>query len=149
MYTELGYSIFAGIGVLIAAFPINGVIAMVARKLQLHQMEHKDKRIKTLGELLNGIKVIKLYAWEKSFLQEILNIRNIELKTMAKMAGLNAIVSFIWTAIPFLVALASFAAFVFSEGGQILDPKKAFVVLSYLNILRWPMTFFPILGSPT
>ena len=58
MYTELGYSIFAGIGVLIAAFPINGVIAMAARKLQLHQMEHKDKRIKTLGELLNGIKVI-------------------------------------------------------------------------------------------
>ena len=120
---------------------------MAARKLQLHQMEHKDKRIKTLGELLNGMKVIKLYAWEKSFLQEILNIRNIELKTMAKMAGLNAIVSFIWTAIPFLVALASFTAFVFSDGGQILDPKKAFVVLSYLNILRWPMTFFPILGS--
>ena len=147
MYTELGYSIFAGIGVLLAAFPINGAIAMAARKLQLYQMENKDKRIKTLSELLNGIKVIKLYAWEKSFLKNILDIRNIELKTMAKMAGLNAIVSFIWTAIPFLVALASFTAFVFSDGGQILDPKKAFVVLSYLNILRWPMTFFPIFGS--
>ena len=147
MYTELGYSIFAGIGVMITALPINGIIAMFARRLQLHQMKNKDKRIKTLNELLSGIKVIKLYAWEKSFLKNILDIRNVELKTMAKMAGLNAIVSFIWTAIPFLVALASFAAFVFSDGGQILDPKKAFVVLSYLNILRWPMTFFPILGS--
>ena len=147
MYKELGYSIFAGIGIMIVAIPINGAIAMVSRKLQLRQMKNKDNRIKTLNELLSGIKIIKLYAWEKSFLDNILEIRNVELRTLTKMAMMNAVVSFIWTAIPFLVALASFTAFVFTNGGQILDPKKAFVVLSYLSVLRWPMTFFPILGG--
>jgi len=30
-------------------------------------MKHKDERVKLLNEILNGIKVLKMYAWELSF----------------------------------------------------------------------------------
>jgi len=30
-------------------------------------MEYKDKRIKLMNEVLNGIKVLKMHAWEMSF----------------------------------------------------------------------------------
>ena len=30
------------------------------------QMKDKDKRVKLMDEILNGIKVLKLYAWEPS-----------------------------------------------------------------------------------
>ena len=30
-------------------------------------MELKDERIKLMNEILNGIKVLKMYAWELSF----------------------------------------------------------------------------------
>lgn len=29
-------------------------------------MKHKDERLKLMSEILNGIKVLKFYAWEKS-----------------------------------------------------------------------------------
>ena len=41
-------------------------------------MQHKDERIKLMNEILNGIKVLKLYAWEASFLEKVNEIRGQE-----------------------------------------------------------------------
>ena len=41
------------------------------RKFQLKQMKLKDKRIKMMNEILGGIKVLKLYAWEPSFINQV------------------------------------------------------------------------------
>ena len=44
-------------------------------------MQYKDKRIKLMNEVLNGIKVLKMYAWEMSFeVSEILELRSALLK---------------------------------------------------------------------
>ena len=40
-------------------------------------MKQKDRRVKIMNEILGGIKVLKLYAWEKSFIGQILDIRDI------------------------------------------------------------------------
>ena len=68
-------------------------------------MRHKDKRIKTMNEMLNGIKVIKLYAWEEHFQEAVTGIRNQELKVLRNSAFLAAASSFTWTCAPFLVSL--------------------------------------------
>ena len=77
-----------------------------------------------MNELLGGMKVLKLYGWEPSFSDQILGIRSNEIKVMKKSAWLNAIISFIWTSVPFLVAVASFTTYVFLDGGQVLTPQK-------------------------
>lgn len=33
---------------------------------QVEQMKYKDERVKMMSEILNGMKVLKLYAWEES-----------------------------------------------------------------------------------
>ena len=38
-------------------------------KYQVKQMNKKDERVRVITEILNGIKVLKLYAWESSFVQ--------------------------------------------------------------------------------
>ena len=53
--------------------PINAVVAKKMKKYQLDQMKNKDQRIKIMDEILNGIKILKLYAWETSF-QDKVNI---------------------------------------------------------------------------
>ena len=68
-------------------------------------MRHKDKRIKTMNEMLNGIKVIKLYAWEEHFKETVTGIRNQELKVLRNSAFLNAAALFTWTCAPFLVSV--------------------------------------------
>ena len=66
-------------------------------------MNHKDARIKTMNEVLNGMKVIKLYSWENHFIDAVLGIRNLELKVLRSSAFLSAASSFTWTCAPFLV----------------------------------------------
>ena len=70
---------------------------------QVQQMQHKDARIKLMSEILNGIKVLKLYAWERSFQEKVLAIRQKELDVLRRTAYLGALSTMAWTSAPFLV----------------------------------------------
>lgn len=112
-------------------------------------MRNKDKRTKLMNEILSGIKVLKLYAWETSFMRRIDNLRNKELESLRKQAWLSGFMVFAFTSAPFLVSLASFATHVLSDPTNVLDANKAFVSLSLFNILKLPMAFLPMLVSFT
>uniref|UniRef100_A0A0K8S5R1 ABC transmembrane type-1 domain-containing protein n=1 Tax=Lygus hesperus TaxID=30085 RepID=A0A0K8S5R1_LYGHE len=67
LWQILGPSVLAGLAVMIIIIPVNGFIANKMKTLQIKQMKNKDERIKIMSEILSGIKVLKLYAWEPSF----------------------------------------------------------------------------------
>lgn len=67
-------------------------------------MKDKDSRIKLMNEILNGIKVLKLYAWELAFKEKVSQIRESELKVLKKSAYLGAMSTFTWVCTPFLVS---------------------------------------------
>lgn len=94
----------AGLAVMIILIPVNGFIANKIKDLQIRQMKNKDERVKLMNEVLNGIKVLKLYAWEPSFENQVLRIREKEIKVLKEAAYLNAGTSFIWSCAPFLVS---------------------------------------------
>ena len=77
MYEEIGAATFAGLAVLIVSLPLNAGVSGFLRTYQIDQMKQKDGRVKLMNEILGGIKVLKLYAWEKSFISQILDIRDI------------------------------------------------------------------------
>nr|CAD7198501.1 unnamed protein product [Timema douglasi] len=141
----LGPSALAGLGMMIIFIPLNGVIASRVKTIQIRQMKSKDERIKIMNEILNGMKVLKLYGWEPSFEQRILKIRNKEVRVLKQAAYLNAATSFVWTCAPFLVSLASFATFILVDENNVLDAQTAFVSLSLFNIIRMPLAMMPML----
>ena len=106
-------------------------------------MKEKDRRTKLMDEVLNGIKVLKLYAWEPSFEDQILKIRDGEIGALKKAAYMNAFTTFLWTCAPFLVALSSFTVYVLIDPNNVLDAQTAFVSLTYFNMLRIPLNFLP------
>lgn len=103
LWDILGPSVLAGLAVMIIMIPVNGYIANKVKVLQIKQMKNKDERVKLMNEVLSGIKVLKLYAWEPSFEAQVLKIRAKEMKVLKKAAYLNAGTSFIWSCAPFLV----------------------------------------------
>ncbi|XP_053393099.1 multidrug resistance-associated protein 1-like isoform X5 [Mercenaria mercenaria] len=147
LWVTLGPSILAGLAVMIILIPVNAVIANKVKQFQVQQMNLKDKRIKMMNEILNGIKVLKLYAWEASFEKKVLDIRNKELAVLKKMSYLNACTTFTWTVAPVAVCLVTFAVYVLVDVNNILDAEKAFVSLSLFNILRFPLSMLPMVIS--
>uniref|UniRef100_A0A671QUL1 Canalicular multispecific organic anion transporter 2-like n=1 Tax=Sinocyclocheilus anshuiensis TaxID=1608454 RepID=A0A671QUL1_9TELE len=143
LWQNLGPSVLAGVAVMVLLIPFNAFIAMKTRTYQVEQMKHKDDRIKLMNEILNGIKVLKLYAWEVSFKEKILQIRQKELTVLRKTAYLSALSTMAWTSAPFMVALTTFAVYVTVDEKNVLDAEKAFVSLSLFNILRFPLNMLP------
>eukprot|EP00090_Calanus_glacialis_P002437 TRINITY_DN11824_c0_g1_i1.p1 TRINITY_DN11824_c0_g1~~TRINITY_DN11824_c0_g1_i1.p1 ORF type:complete len:1639 (-),score=332.95 TRINITY_DN11824_c0_g1_i1:544-5460(-) len=145
LYQILGASVIAGLVVMIVLIPVNGFSAAITRKLQVKMMKQKDIRVKKMNELLSGMKILKLYAWEPSFMQEVVDIRNSELKILLNIGYLSAAISFIWTCAPFVVSLVTFAVYVLSDENNVLDAQKAFTSLALFNILRFPLSMLPMM----
>ena len=80
-----------------------------------------------------------MYAWEPSFTQHITDIRDDEVDSLKKLSIYRAIQSFVFWSTPFLVALATFATYIFSSPSNILDAQTAWVSISYFNIMRGPL----------
>lgn len=139
----LGPACLAGLGVMILVIPVNVFVVSKVRRLQIANMRIKDQRLKLMAEVLNGIKVLKLYGWEPAFEEKVLYHRNRELENLGKMAYLNACTTFVWTLVPYLVTLASFSAYVLTSELGYLDSTKAFVSLSLFNIMRVPINLIP------
>ena len=148
LWKILGPSVMAGFAVIVLLVPVNGFIASFIKKLQLGQMKEKDRRVKMMSEILQGIKILKLYAWEPSFGRIVQSIRKVETDLMRRMGYLHSSTSFVWSCAPYVVSLMTFATYVLSDpDNNVLDPEKAFVSIALFNILRFPMTMLPMIIS--
>lgn len=67
-------------------------------------MKQKDSRIKLISEVLQGIKVLKLYAWENAFIKKVERFRVLELKAVKKYALLLSGALALFVASPFWVS---------------------------------------------
>ena len=143
LWNILGVASLAGLAVMVLMIPMNMLVASKMKKYQIAQMRFKDKRVKLMDEVLNGIKVLKLYAWEPSFSYQILRIREEEIGSLKRAAYMNAFSTFLWTCAPFLVALCSFTVYVLIDPNNVLDAQTAFVSLTYFNMLRLPLNMLP------
>ncbi|XP_074602377.1 multidrug resistance-associated protein 1-like [Brevipalpus obovatus] len=147
LYQQLGTASLAGIGIMILLIPLNGFIGQRLKTLTGILMKERDKRMRLMSEILQGIKVLKLYAWEVTFANQITEIRNKEIKALRHLAYVSAGLMFAFSATPFLVAIASFATYVLGNPLNVLNANKAFVTLSLLGILSAPLSMLPMVIS--
>lgn len=143
LYDTMSWAIFAGVAVMLLTIPLNARLSVFMKNLQQKQMKNKDTRIKLMNEILNGIRVIKLYAWEGTFLQKVLTVRNdYELETMKKIGYLSAVQSFTWASTPFLVSLSTFTLYAFIMKKP-MTSDIVFPSIALFNQLQFPLAMFP------
>ncbi|XP_010958823.2 multidrug resistance-associated protein 1-like isoform X1 [Camelus bactrianus] len=147
IWQELGPAVLAGVAVLVFVIPLNAFVATRMKQLKKSKMRNKDKQIRLLYEILHGIKILKLYAWEPSYKKKVIKIREQELE-IQKSAGYLAVFSMLTlTCIPFLVSLATFCIYFLLDEGNILTATKVFTSMSLFNILRLPLFDLPMVIS--
>ena len=145
MYRELGVAIFAGLGVFLLAIPLTVFIARKQKNYQFALMKEKDKRVKLINEILGGMKVIKLYGWEPSFMNQVQDVRDNEVTNLKKFAWVNASISLVYTILPYVSLMASFTTYIFISDENKLTAEKAFVTASYMSALSMQIVFLPMI----
>nr|UOF76394.1 multidrug resistance-associated protein [Bursaphelenchus xylophilus] len=139
LFQTVGYSAFGGVFIMLLIIPLNLVIMVKTKKWQVEQMKLKDERLKLTNEVLNGIRVVKLYAWEKAMMDQINELRRAEVMLIRRAQLTRSIGDVLNVASPFLVALVAFTIFTLSSKGNILTPQVAFVSLTVFAQLRVPL----------
>ncbi|XP_015279767.1 PREDICTED: multidrug resistance-associated protein 1-like [Gekko japonicus] len=147
LWQELGPSVLAGVGMLLLVVPINVYVAAKVKQLKKIQSKNTDQRVKLLNEILHGIKILKLYAWEPSYQKKIMNIRESEIAVLRSSGYLTAFSMLTLTCIPFLVSLATFGVYFLSDEKNVLTAAKVFTSISLFNILRLPLFDLPTVIS--
>ncbi|XP_042722307.1 multidrug resistance-associated protein 1-like isoform X3 [Lagopus leucura] len=117
LWKELGPSVLAGVAVLLLVIPLNALIAAKVKTLQKSQMKYSDQRVKLLSEMLHGIKILKLYAWEPSYQRKVMDIREHEVDVLKSSGYLKTYSMLTLTCIPFMtkVSLSRLEDFLFAE----------------------------------
>eukprot|EP00026_Physarum_polycephalum_P000464 Phypoly_transcript_00465.p1 GENE.Phypoly_transcript_00465~~Phypoly_transcript_00465.p1 ORF type:complete len:1411 (+),score=128.73 Phypoly_transcript_00465:182-4414(+) len=141
LWKLVGVAVLGGVAVMILVIPLNTLMARKQGAIQKKMLVNKDQRIKATNEVLSGIRVIKFFAWEDSFLAKIGVARGLELKTLRQSVYFRAFTMFIFSSTPLFVAATSFAIFVL-RGGD-LTAEIAFPAIALFSILRFPMNMLP------
>lgn len=86
-----------------------GLFGILSSKYRLKVANRSDQRIKNMTELINGIQVIKMYAWEKPFEKLIQALRKHEVSAIRICLLLKAVYFSLFV---FIDRLASFATII-------------------------------------
>lgn len=141
LYRILGYSSLVSIGLMILIMPLSHFILKEFAQKQKNVMAATDARMQKINETFENIRVIKLFAWERRFVQMINEKRKMELRALRDKYVLWTVATTIWLCIPLLITLFSFL--IYTEiAKKPLKPSVAFTSLSLFNILRIPLDQF-------
>ncbi|KAM9997771.1 hypothetical protein ACTFIY_007409 [Dictyostelium cf. discoideum] len=143
LYKKIGWPTFVGLGLMLAAIPFNGMAAKKLTETRRTLIGHTDGRVKVTSEILQAMKIIKLYAWEDSFAKKVLDRRNNEIKLLFSFTRYRTVLIAMIGAIPTAASILVFSTYYGYNGS--LDAGKIFSALSYLNLLKIPLGFLPIL----
>ncbi|XP_037923052.1 probable multidrug resistance-associated protein lethal(2)03659 [Hermetia illucens] len=142
MYEQIGVSAVAGVVFMLLFIPLQGYLGKKTSVLRLKTAIRTDERVRLMNEIVQGIQVIKMYAWEKPFGRLVALAREREIKMIRYTSYIRGV---ILSFIIFVTRVSIFMSLiVYALLGYHVSADKAFVIIAYYNILRQTMTvFFP------
>jgi hypothetical protein len=84
LHNQLGVASLAGVVVIVMGIPMTSSVAVRLKTIQKVVSKLRDERVKLSNEVLAGMKVIKLQAWEEQYQARINVLRDKELAELKK-----------------------------------------------------------------
>ena len=131
-----------GFGILLLVLPLNGFASTRIGSYKRKMISRTDERTDLVSQVLEGMEVIKSWSLEPAFANRITAQRNEELKHVTSIHILDAFLKVILFSVPSLVAV--FTIFLAHYMEQPLSLVVVLKMLSYLNILRFPLLIIPL-----
>ncbi|KAF9075994.1 hypothetical protein BDP27DRAFT_1380610 [Rhodocollybia butyracea] len=111
LYKLLGWSAFVGIGLTLALSSIPGIVGKSLHSVQEDKMKKTDSRVRFFTDVVNVLRMVKLFGWEEKMSQRITQKRIIELKASQKARLIELLLIIISFVLPFTTMLVTFACY--------------------------------------
>lgn len=137
LWHHMGVSCLSGVCIIILMIPISNRVSFYMKSIQRDLSKLRDTRVKTTNEVLSGIKVIKVQAWETPYLNRIMDIRALEVAQLTRYIHAQCMATALYTANPLLVSLSTFTTqtavcrrclcsqYQFRVGGRVGEPLES------------------------
>ncbi|XP_076228088.1 sulfonylurea receptor isoform X2 [Nomia melanderi] len=145
LYTKLGIS--AIIGALCCILLVTPMQLLLGKKMSENYKSitnRSDARLRLVNEVLQGMKLVKLRAWEDIFEKKIRGTRNEELKMLDKDSFYWTLINFLSHASSVLTTLFTFGAYYWLEDRS-LEAGNVFASLALFSQLTVPLLIFPVM----
>ncbi|CAM9118953.1 unnamed protein product [Discosporangium mesarthrocarpum] len=137
----LGPSALVGVCSIPVLIPLETWVAQRSQKYRKSVLKVSDARISLIGEIIDGIKTIKLTSLGDLFGTRVQELRFRELGSIRKALTLNAYNQAVMRSSPILVALVTFSAYILM--GNVLTAETAFTALALFNTVSHPFHVMP------
>jgi hypothetical protein len=105
IYYQIGWFMFDAIGVIFLLVPLQATFGILFKRVRKFTAMLSDER-KSFFDMILGILVVKLYAWEVPFIRKIISIRDNELKYISKSNIQKAVSETLFSSPTLLINLA-------------------------------------------
>ncbi|XP_046999518.1 ATP-binding cassette sub-family C member 5-like isoform X1 [Schistocerca americana] len=137
----LGPWALVGNVVILLFYPVMAGIASLTSMVRISTVKVTDQRVGLMSEILNSIRLIKMYAWEDSFADKIATVRNFERKQLQKAAFLQSFSNTITPAITLLASISTFLGY--SITGNNLIAAEVFTIFAVFTAMQFTVGTLP------
>ncbi|CAG9318093.1 unnamed protein product [Blepharisma stoltei] len=128
-----GWAGIIGLAVLILHFPVAVLLSSMSSYYRMKSSTYGDRRIVMITNIIEGIRVVKLYGWEEPFLRLIYMERSKEIKEQNKEYAANSLNNSIGVSGIGIILLITFALYV--HLGDSLEVSTVFCVVATMCIV--------------
>ncbi|XP_061290366.1 ATP-binding cassette sub-family C member 4-like isoform X2 [Bos javanicus] len=143
LWMEIGMSCLAGMAILVVILLLQSCIWKLFSSLWSKTTALTDNRIQTISEIITGIRTIKMYAWEKSFIDLITRLRRKEIFKILRSSFFRGMHLALFFAVS---KIMSFVTFMVNDildnlitASQVFVVVMLFEALRFTSILCFPM----------
>ncbi|XP_060923036.1 ATP-binding cassette sub-family C member 4-like [Limanda limanda] len=143
LWYEIGQSCLAGVAVVALMLPVQTVFGKLFGIFRSRTIVLTDNRIRIMNEVVSGIRIIKMYAWEKPFSALVTEVRRKEISQILKSSYLRGLNMASFFASSKIIVFVTFTVYVLL--GNTITASSVFVTVSLYGTIKLTVTlFFPL-----
>ncbi|XP_043470090.1 probable multidrug resistance-associated protein lethal(2)03659 [Leptopilina heterotoma] len=135
MYIEVQSAAIYGILILFLLIPLLVFIGLHVPKITIKSSFKTDDRLRLMNEIISGVQVIKMYAWEKPFSYLVDQIRAKEISAIRKCSFVDAVQMSFDSYIPRVCLFVTIITYALM--GNPLSAHTVYIITSYYNNMRY------------
>lgn len=128
-----------GLLVVLMFMLLQGTSGKLFSRFRAQTARRSDERVRLMSEIIQAIKVIKMYAWERAFWGQVMGARRRELKQIQNTFMIRVLNQSLFFMSSKIIVFSMLMFYVLLGTGP-LDPELVFVTIGLANLIRTTTT---------